>query len=353
MSRIYIFQIFIVLLYVVSIFQIIKPSHKNIYMTIIVLSSGIVFLTLDENVPDLINYKLMYYYSSTTIEKGYLLLGEVFKKCGLNFFEFRIILGMIVVYLLYRGFSKLNSYPAIVFLCYMQYNFLEKPYIQIRNAISIAIFLNIIELFIKKKKIKGLIGIWIANLFHRTAILYLIILFFRNIKLTYKKILGYFILIILSSILITKIDLNIFFNMLLKLPFKSITEKIIYHFIEKKSQTEEVVNGSGIRMWISYFLFLLSFRYLLNEIKNKKNYKWKASSCIYLFQGIVVLVKSLSYKFLIFTRVVGCFDFAEVVIMSWLIEKQKSNLKKQIYLFVIFLYVLVSSYKFGANLGIW
>lgn len=353
MSRIYVFQMFIVLLYIVSIFQIIKPSYKNIYMTIIVLSSGIVFLTLDENVPDLTNYKLMYYYSSTTIEKGYLLLGEVFKKCGLDFFEFRVILGMIVVYLLYRGFSKLNSYPAVVFLCYMQYNFLEKPYIQIRNAISIAIFLNIIEFFIKGKKIKGLGGIWLANFFHRTAVLYIIILFFNKIKLTYKKIFGYFILIILLSILITKIDLNIFFNLIIKLPFKSITEKVIHHFIEKQSQAKEVIEGTGIRMWISYILFLLSARYLVTGIKNKKNYKWKVYNYIYLFQGIVVLFKCLSYKFLIFIRIVGCFDFAEVIILSWMVEKQKNNLKKQIYLFIIFLYILISCYRYGANFNIW
>ena len=353
MSRLLILQIYIFIIYILSALELIKPKLKKINMNIIVLASGFIFLTLDEKVPDLINYEIIYYKLPTTMEKGYVLLNKLFKENNFSFMEFRIAIGIVVTYLIYRAFTKLTMYPSITFLCYMQYNFLEKPYIQIRNAFSIAIFLNVIEYFVKRRRIKGILGTLISYQFHKSAAVYFIVTFFDKIKFSKKKIIGYFILVVLLSILVTQINLDIFFNLLLKLPFKGITEKIMYHFIKKESQITDIVAGTGIRMWISYLLFSLLFRYLIKKVKNRDNYKLKIYSYIYLFQGIVVLFKSLSYNFLIFTRIVGCFDFAEVIIVSWLIEKQKNNIKKQIYLFIVFLYVMLSCYKFGLNLGIW
>ena len=57
------------------------------------------------------------------------------------------------MFLIYRGFYYFTKYPNAAIFIYFSYYFLEKSYVQVRNALSIAIFLNFLPFIVENKKI--------------------------------------------------------------------------------------------------------------------------------------------------------------------------------------------------------
>lgn len=328
-----------------------KYKYKKNYLTIgaVIL---IILISIRKNTPDLYIYKTLYYLpESYKVEKGYIFLQNIFKNLNLDFIFFKIGIAILTVILLYRGFYKLVKYPNGAMFIYMAYSFWEKPYIQIRNALCIAIFINTLSLIINNKKIKSSLGILLSTFFHITGYFYFIILglsFFNISKEKLKKICCFTLIL---SIILYVIDIVPILLKISSLNLGRISERIQIYFLSNEGKIHIRDSSLGIRSLFSpllYIFYCIKINYLEKYFYNDF---FKEKYIFYLF-SFSVLFRLISYKFAIFNRVVGIFDFSETLVLALILETKNKYLKI-LYVFFIIIYVFFSSYIYGKKINLW
>ena len=328
MNNLYLFLIVEIILVVIMFLEQYKSKYKKICLIV-----GTIILTLlisiRENTPDLEGYKIIYYFSENyEIERGYIFLQTLFKKISLDFIYFKIGIAFLTIVLLYRGFYKLVKYPNAAMFIYTAYSFLEKPYIQVRNALSIAIFINILPLIINRKKIRSCLGIFISTFFHIAGYLYFLIEIFSffNIKITKKKIkILFFTTLIMSGILYF---INIV-PILLKISSYNlgrISERIQVYFLSEVGKKYIKASALGIRSLFSPFVYIIYFfkiqylnKYFINRFFEERY--------VFLLFSFFILFKQIAYKIIIFGRVAGTFDISETLVLALMLEIKNKYLK--------------------------
>lgn len=354
MNRLFSFQLVLVLLGILGIIEYKYLKKNKITLLIGIILTSSLFFTLDFSIPDLEGYRDIYILGKNYIgiEKGYAVLGETFKSVGYNFNNFRIVIGIITVSLLYRGFNKVNSLPNLTMFYYMGYQFLEKPYIQIRNALAIAIFINILPFFMQKKFLKSFIGIIISSLFHISSYFYFITYFFNKLKFNNKRIKLYFLFFSIGGILLYYINFLEILKLLANLGLGRISERVNTYFFSEEGKIHTQASKIGIRVILNYFLFFIYTLRIL-KLEKQKNINIKSEKYIFYFLGLVVLFRALAYKIGIFIRVVGCFDFAESIALVFLSKSIKSQKYRILYFFLTYIYIFILNYKVGIDLRLW
>lgn len=353
--RLLIFQLVIIILFILAVLENYYPKLKNIFMVIGVFCLSSLFLTLDKYVPDFYMYQKFYDDLISAfemgIEKGYIYFTFFLKNIGFNFFQFRLIIGVLNVVLLYVGFKKIMDKPNLCMLCYMSSYFLEKPYIQIRNALAIAIFLNIIPYFIKKKYYKGILGIILSCFFHATSIVYFIVIFF-NVKiletLKKKKIKVICLISCILSYLLYRIDIIRFFSLINEnIPLGRLNAKIYAYILYEGSKMNSITENFGIG-GIYFFLLYFIFSFYLIKRKNiNQNEKY-----IFLFYSVTITLKLLSYKIEILDRIIDNYHFAQTCALAYLNQLFKNKYKIFYYILILAL-VLGYNFLFGIKLSLW
>lgn len=326
-------------------------KYKKIYLIIgtIVLT---ILISVRKDTPDLDIYKTLYYLpESYKVEKGYIFLQNIFKILNLDFIFFKIGIAVLTVILLYRGFYKLVKYPNGTMFIYMYYSFIEKPYIQIRNALCIAIFINVLSLIINDKKIKSSLGILLSAFFHMTGYFYFIILGFNFFNITKEKLKKICCITLILSIILCFVDIRLILLKVSSLNLGRISERIKTYFSVEEGNQFLVSSKLGVRSLISpilYIFYCLKINYLDKYFYNDF---LKEKYIFYLF-SFSVLFRLVSYKIGIFNRMVGTFDFAETLALAMMLEIKNKYLKI-LYIFLIIIYVFLSNYITGKKLNLW
>ncbi|MFR9019833.1 MAG: EpsG family protein [Fusobacterium sp.] len=353
MSNLHLFIIVEVLLAMLMFFEQYKNKYRKIYLIIgsLILTT---LISLRKNTPDLGIYETLYYFPDHyEVEKGYLFFQNLFRILNLDFIYFKVVIAMITISLLYRGFYKLVKYPNAAMFIYTAYSFLEKPYVQVRNALSIAIFINILPLIIDRKKLKSCIGILIAAFFHITGYLYFFIEIFNifNIKITKKKIKILFLSTLILSGVLCFIDVA---SILLKISSYNlgrISERIQIYFLSEEGKKYIGSSPFGIRSLFSPFVYIIYFFKI--EYLNKKFFNnFFKEKYIFILFSLFLLFKQISYKIIIFGRVAGTFDISETLALTLMLEIKNKYLKI-FYMFFLIFYVFLSNYITGKNLNLW
>ena len=353
MERLKLFFIAEIILLISMLIEQYKIKYKNICLTI--SGSFLIFLiSIRKNTPDLKIYEIVYYYPERyEVEKGHIFLQNIFKILKIDFRYFIVFIAFITIILLYKGFNSLTNFPNSAMFIYMAYSFLEKPYIQIRNALSIAIFLNVLPLIIKKEKLKSLLGILISVFFHITSYFYFFVevFIFFNINFNKKKIKKLFLFTLILSIAIYFINI---IPLLIKISYLNlgrISERIQIYFLSTNSKEYIGSIKLGIRglfspiIYIFYYIKIMYLeRYFYNNIQKEK--------FVFFLLSFSVLFRILSYKIEIFTRMVGAFDFSETLALVLILEL-KNKYIKFIYIIFIIVYVFLSNYVSGKKLNLW
>lgn len=351
MEKLKLFLIVEIILLLFMLLELYRKKYKK--NCSIIGGSLLVFLiSIREGTPDLDIYKKLYYFPDTyEVEKGYIFLQDIFKSFYIDFKFFIIFLALLTIILLYRGFNLLTGLPNSTMFIYMAYSFLEKPYIQVRNALSIAIFINVLFFIINKKRLKSFLGIFLAIYFHITAYFYFVIEIFSLFRISKKKIEIIFKVTIILSIILYFIN---FIPLLIKLSYLNlgrISERIRVYFLLPESKEYTSNLRFGIRILFSpliYIFYYLKIQYLEKIFYNnffKERY-------IFILFSFSVLFRALSYKIVIFSRVVGNFDFSETLALTLLL-KIKNKYLKITYVFLIVIYVFLSNYITGKKLNLW
>lgn len=351
MDNLVLFLIVEIILAFLMILEQYNYKYKKSYLIVgaIVL---IVLISIRKNTPDLDIYETLYYYpESYKVEKGYIFLQNIFKRLNLDFVFLKVGIAILTVILLYRGFYKLVKYPNGAMFIYMSYSFFEKPYIQIRNALCIAIFMNILPLIIDNKKIKSSLGILLSTFFHITGYFYFAILGLSFFNITKEKIKKICYITLILSIILYFIDISSILLKVSSFNLGRISERIKIYFLSEEGKRFIVSSKLGIRSLFSpllYIFYCIKINYLDKYFYN--NFL-KEKYIFYLF-SFSILFRLLSYEIIIFNRIVGTFDFSETLALAMMLEIKNKYLKI-LYIFLIIIYVFLSSYITGKNLILW
>jgi hypothetical protein len=229
---------------------------------IILLISLIIFMGVgSKSTFDYLNYKWSYenlLYSS--FEPAYLILEDFVFTLGIEYVDFRLLIGILVTLLnFYFPIKILRKKDLLVFiLCYF---LISLPFFSynLRSAIAFSIINNYLISIcqnMKFSKIHFILIIFIASLFHTSSLIYLIFLFLpTNFKLSLKYSI-LFIFVILISVILTLLPnvqifiINIFFNLIL-IPLGVDESKLIY--------TIQQGNLGFLLFIFSMFLFFFYF----------------------------------------------------------------------------------------------
>lgn len=337
---IYILNIIIILF--ISIIMILKID-KNM-KDILVLISGLFPLTITSmirayNVGVDTNSYIIHYerikniqfkdISKYDMEILYVLLNKVITLLGDNKQLIIICTTLIIMALLYK-FIKNNSnnvwMSVFLFLCL---DFYFVSFNLIRQFIAIMIVANSFK-YIKQEKIfKFIFCIFIATLFHSSALVCVPIYFFKDIEINFKNI---SLFSIISGCLFFMNDLLI--KILIKI-FPS-----YYHYLNSSYFNGNT--GSGVRGIIVYGGILTFVTLILIKFREKR----KDINCMYYCLFIAFVIAILGKNFLLISRIMYYFAiFVIIIIPNCLCYIKQKKIKIFIHYSIIILGVLSNLYS--------
>jgi len=116
-----------------------------------------------------------------TWESGYLGLNTIFRRLGLEFNAVLLMMSILTLFLLIRAFKKLTPYVSLALLIYVSRFFFIRDMGEVRISLAAALILYSLE-FLRKKQIWKFFSIvFVAFLFHRIALLGLLLYGFHCI----------------------------------------------------------------------------------------------------------------------------------------------------------------------------
>lgn len=255
-----------------------------------------------ENIYEKIEFSNLKYIN---LEKGYVFLNAIFNKY-LEFYNFKSLIYLINTFLMYRGLKKILSYQKIyiVFgLMYLLFNQFYYFYLSaFRQSISISIFIYSLSYIKNKKLLKYTISVFIAFLFHKSAILLYLIYFIFNSRMKIRMILNiysYFILNIL--IFVPQIRNEIV------LAFSKIVDILKLGNLNQNYLFKE--NDIGINNIIFMLFLMLIYKYLTSK---KENYFINKIIFCYILINILSKVIGIFYRVEIYFSVFYCMFLTEL-----------------------------------------
>lgn len=262
----------------------------------------IALMSLNTKGPDIGNY--LYDYNANVSgqvlipDKGYNLLRYSFSNfLKVDFFTFHIFVAFICIALIRSTVLYAKANENLVIGLFMSYLFFMDT-IQMRNFIAEAIFIFAVRfLFVDKKlnTLKYILSIAIAFLFHKTALIYLILVI---CKLKHRKpvIKIWFILSIAAFVffMVSRSSLRGLIDLITKL----LNLKSSYNFTETRFASIPIV--------ALYFTELLVLVYYRNKIKNRNisSVEIKYLNCVIEIQMLLAISLPLLLLNIIFYRII-------------------------------------------------
>lgn len=291
-------------------------------------------LTYASLFPSLANFPLSLYgnnpvsilFTKNRFEYGYV----VFNKLIYHFTEnprwLLIISALIIVLLLGITLYRYSDNPSVAIIIFITMGFMSGSMSQIRQYIAWAICLYSIDSIMKKKPIKFTLLILLAMLFHISAIVFLPMYMLSNIKVSFKKLIVFVVIVL---------PLFIFFNQ-----FSNFTKIIIKSY---GNYSNDILNNGStghLAITVNLITFLIFFIieiYLLN-INNKKEIKLDKLNNLNLWMMMCAfVVMLLSYKFSQFNRLTAYFTSSLIFLLpNELVEENRNTIKKVITIGIIF-----------------
>jgi len=144
------------------------------------------YMDFEENVP-------LFEFSFATepvgyTERGFHMLGAIVKLFSNDYVVYFCFVSIITFLILYKDFSKYCIFPLIGFCDYISRFYLNRNFVQIRSALSIAIVFWAIQYAYNKDWKKYYLWVLIAYFFHHSALLAVPFYFFNMVKFKKKQI---------------------------------------------------------------------------------------------------------------------------------------------------------------------
>jgi len=252
--------------YIISIlfFQLYKT--ERIFYTIFILYLSLVTSYISFNYSrDSLNYINAFSFQTDNLfdniaflEPSFILISKLLLTVGLDAFYLFLTYSLISISIKIYVISKYSKLPLLSFVFYLSYFYLLQDCTQIRISTAIAFFLISLIYFSKNKIFKANIFLFIASLFHYSALILFIFNFINSGK--YNTKMYYLILITTVTLYTMNISIiNIIISNSAFLESFQIFHKLIYY----ATQTEvtgnkiSIINAKTLLMMliVSFILF--------------------------------------------------------------------------------------------------
>lgn len=132
--------------------------------------------------------EIMLSYDALEFEKGYLWLNIILRYISDNFIVLRLVIAGFIVISLMRAtykYSDITWMTLVLFTCVLLYPTIYT----LRQSISIFVFLCGIKYIMNRNLVKYLICLFIAFLFHKTAVVCVVLYFLYPLKINLRNVL--------------------------------------------------------------------------------------------------------------------------------------------------------------------
>lgn len=152
---------------------------------------GLSFLELMSRLSFIRVARLEYPFS---FESGYVVLNWIVAKMGIDFHGFLAICAVIISVSVGRFIYKTSDNPLLSFSIFISFNMFAYCLGILRQSLALALVLWSLDAIMNGKRLKAFAVIMLAFWFHRTAILWLPLLFLANVRMRRKYFLYVFCL---------------------------------------------------------------------------------------------------------------------------------------------------------------
>ncbi len=280
----------LILFFIVCFFLIIQQNYTVKFK----LSSGVIFLfsvfliiiaiLRPSTLRDYNNYRDFFNYSR---DERFEITAHLFRFVSPSFIIFLFLYAFIAITIKLYAIKENSSFHLLSIITYISTSYVLHDFIQIRVSCAIAIFLYSIKFLNNKKYIKYCLCIFIAFLFHKSALVFLIVPIFNTKK--FRS--AFWIFLILISYILYFLNFSILNFLTLFIPQSS------YIIVTIKNHMDVSANVFNINQLIRIVVFIY-FLFNLKQYDSKKYILLKvyAISIISLpfFGNISVLAYRLS-----------------------------------------------------------
>lgn len=240
-------------------------------------------------------------YFESRFEVGYQFLNFLLASLGVSFQGFIFLVSVFVFTILGIFLYKYSESPWLSYMLYMSLGLFDFGFSGLRQAISMSIILVSFNSIIRKKGVKFLITVFIATLFHKTAIIFIVIYPLVNwekvnrfYKLSYPLL---FISFLAFGSVISRISISLF------------NEEILSRITMDSGLTTSAL------IVLIIFVFSLISKYCIQEMKQSRYF-----NILLTIVSVSLLLQLLSGYNYSFTRV-NLYLFHYIIIIVPLVFK--------------------------------
>lgn len=269
-------------------------------------------------------------------ETGYYFLIKAFNTIGVSYVGYQIITSIIYplpLMYFFKKYSKNTFFSLLIYFnsLYLIYNMgVNRQF----TALMITIFAY--NYLIEKEYKKYIFFIFVAYLFHSSAIIGIILIFLRELKISHKGIKKLCYVAILFFILaILKIDLATVIVTRLNFLPGFVLNKINNYTNPNYVDIDSFIN-IGIGLWIEFILCVI-----LIYLRKPKS---KLEKYFYLIVVVGLIGKYILIKFPTFSRLMDYYIFFKTIILTYYLEPIKRiryRFNRSIILIILF--IIISS----------
>lgn len=185
-------------------------------------------------------------------EYGFYFLGVIFKTFSSNVTGYLLFIAVLTFIFMYKDFKRYCYYPLFGVCAYVSRFYFARNFIQIRAGLSYAIVLWAVQYITKRDWKRYFLWVFIAYLFHHSALLAVPLYFLCMVKIKkWHIVLGVIIAFILGGFFTEPIRL---------LVSDYATDMKVVTYVSKEYQREQ-----GLLNPMIYFQLIILFAYTYNE----------------------------------------------------------------------------------------
>lgn len=303
-----------------------QKNNKKIYSIIICVLLTLVAGLRDYSIGnDTVSYlgffnNVLYNYQTSRFERGFVYLMLFIKKIFNNYTVFLLASSIFFNSAICKLIRKESPNMLISFLIFFLGRFFFSEMNIMRQFIAIGIIIVGFKYIYNRNFIKYLLCVILASLFHKSALINIILYFIFDIKIT-KKI----------GAILTLCSLTMF------LFFQKVINYIVLKFNIYEEYVDVYLNSNKLGSLLNFLICFMIIIYVLFIIKKEKKKSKKEN--FYLWLLILSTISSfLSIRMSVLSRIQNYFDIFIIIIIPLFTEKIKNKII--VYLIIIIFYIL-------------
>jgi|GEM_PF-7001813 len=254
-------------------------------------------------------------------EKGYIILNWIIFQISSNIRFFIIIMALLIIAPFMMYIYKYSSNPCMSLIVYVGMGFYSQSLYIFRQYIAFVLILAAINC-LQKNRLKFLLLVALAFMFHSTAILVLIILISPKIKLNWNT--AFFVLSFSAVLGLLGNKITAFFLKYARINYTNSARHIsgqgytLFALLLMLSFASFIFLKPKFRSKSSDELLLKVSELSQNQIKVDSDYYRQLHIKMMFF---AVMLQSVAFSFSLFTRIVLYFSFGTVIMMPEILKQ--------------------------------